>query len=185
METQALGSAPRQGRVLPTGCVCTLVQMFQLGLISSLLFHFLLWDFSCWFCLLGNILLLDIPSVIIVWMLLCSSSFFSLSFPFTLLFSLLLQVFLDIQNIFNFSPASDGQMVTREMCRWLKQMFLSKSKYLTPESLLDIASDEHCQNGGQGLVWLLFTLQYFNLHLWAFRRIEGCWEKLLLFPLPC
>lgn len=100
-------------------------------------------------------------------------------------FFLLWQVFLDIWNTFSFSPASGGQMVTREMCRWLKQMFLSKSKYLTPEFLLDSASDEYCRNGGQGLVWLLFTLHYFNLTLRAFRRNEGCWEKLLLFSLPC
>lgn len=122
METQALGSAPRQGHVLPTGCVCTLVQMFQLGFISTFSFsplRLFLLVLSSW----------EHPSVGHSFCCYCLDAFVFF-FPFFLVFSfyssflLLLQVFLDIQNTFSFSPASAGQMATREMCRWLKQMFV-------------------------------------------------------------
>lgn len=68
---------------------------------------------------------------------------------------LLLQLFLHIQYVISFSPASGGQMVIREkFARWLKQLFPSKSKYLTLELLLDIVPLE-LRNTVTGL-WLGF-----------------------------
>lgn len=186
METQALGFAPRESCAFSWLCLHVgpnapaWINLFFTFSFSSLRLFLLVFVFlEISFCEIFLLVLLfgcfcvPLPFFPCLFLLL-SSSFF-----------LLWQVFLDIWNTFSFSLASGGQMVTREMCRWLKQMFLSKSKYLTPEFLLDSASDEYCRNGGQGLAWLLFTLYYFNLTLRAFRRNEGCWEKLLLFSLPC